>query len=66
MNKIERAIYEVNLKLKDLERIRTNLIGEINAFKDFLDTLEVIKDNKDIPNEEKQVSETFLNSDKTK
>lgn len=62
MNKIERAIYDVNLKLKDLERIRTNLIGEINAYKDCLDTLEVIKDNKAIPNEENKVSETFLNS----
>jgi hypothetical protein len=64
MNKIEKAIYDVNLKLKDLERIRTNLIGEINAYKDCLDTLEVIKDNKHIPNEETKVSETFLNSNK--
>ena len=62
MNKIERAIYDVNLKLKDLQRIRTNFIGEINAYKDCLDTLEVIKDNKAIPNEENKVSETFLNS----
>jgi hypothetical protein len=64
MNKIERAIYEVNLKLKDLERIRTNLIREINVYKDCIDTLEAIQDNNCIPNEETKVSETFLNSNK--
>ena len=49
MNKIERAIYDCNSHIKNLEQDRILLMAEISAFKKQLAALEAIRDNKSIP-----------------
>ena len=51
MNKIERAIYDVKLHIKDKERQLLICQTELKSLKDQLNTLEVIQDDKSIPNE---------------
>ena len=51
MNKIERAIYEAKLHIRDKERKLLICEIELKTFKDQLNTLEVIQDDKPIPNE---------------
>jgi hypothetical protein len=52
MNKIERAIYDTKLHLESLRKDRMILMAEISAYEKQLDALEVINNNKSIPNEE--------------
>jgi hypothetical protein len=52
MNKIERAIYDCNLHIKNLEQDRIILTAELSAFKKQLSALEAIRDNKSIPHHE--------------
>jgi hypothetical protein len=49
MNKIERAIYDAKLHIKDLERENLITISKIQAFKDMLLTLEAIESSEQIP-----------------
>jgi hypothetical protein len=49
MNKIERAIYDAKLHIKNLERENLIIESKIKAFKDMLVTLENIEGCKDIP-----------------
>ena len=51
MNKIEKAIYDVKLHIKEKERQLLICQTELKAYKDQLSTLEIIKENKSIPNE---------------
>ncbi len=51
MNKIERAIYNTNLHIKELEREILILNSKLKAYKDQLETLEVIRDDKHIKHE---------------
>jgi hypothetical protein len=66
MNKIERAISETRQIISMKQREKTYLISQINALEDMLEILKKIELDKSIPNEETKVSETFLNSNKTK
>jgi hypothetical protein len=52
MNKIERAIYDTKLYIKDAELKLQLLHKEIAVRKEHLDTLEAIERDKLIPNEE--------------
>ncbi len=49
MNKIERAIYDVNLHIKDKERQLLVLQVELKTLKEQRDTLEIIQADKSIP-----------------
>jgi hypothetical protein len=51
MNKIERAIYDTKLQISNLEREILILNSKLNAYKDQLETLEVIQNNKHIKHE---------------
>ena len=51
MNKIERAIYDVKLRIKDKERQLLICETELKSLKDQLNTLETIQDDKKIPHE---------------
>lgn len=51
MNKIERAIYDVKLHIKEKERQLLICQTELKSYKEQLSTLEVIQENKSIPNE---------------
>ena len=50
MNKIERAIYDLELQITDKQRKLLMLTSELNSLKDSLETLQVIRDDKLIPN----------------
>jgi hypothetical protein len=50
MNKIERAIYDVKLHIKDKERTVLIAQTELQSLKAQLKTLEVIYDDHSIPN----------------
>ena len=52
MNKIERAIYDTKLHINNLEEQNRILIAKISAYKDQLNVLENIKDDKSIPHHE--------------
>lgn len=54
MNKIERAIYDAKIHIKNLEREQLIIDSKIKAFKDILTTLENIEGCKDIPHEERK------------
>jgi hypothetical protein len=64
MNKIERAIYDVNLKMKDLNEKLKEVNSEINAINACLKILEKIRDDKFIKNEENKLdpNSSFLNA----
>jgi hypothetical protein len=49
MNKIERAIHDAKINIKNLERESLIIESKIQAFKDMLNTLENIESCKDIP-----------------
>jgi hypothetical protein len=49
MNKIERAIYDVQLHIKNKEREILVSQAELKTLKEQLGTLEVIRDDKHIP-----------------
>jgi hypothetical protein len=49
MNKIERAIYDTKLQIKNLERENLIIESKLKAYKDQLTTLENIEACKDIP-----------------
>ena len=51
MNKIERAIYDVKLHIKDKERQLLICQTELKSLNEQLSTLEVIQNDKSIPNE---------------
>ena len=51
MNKIERAIYDVKLRITDKERQLLICETELKSLKDQLNTLETIQDDKKIPHE---------------
>lgn len=51
MNKIERAIYDVKLHIKDKERQLLIVQTELKTLKEQLNTLEVIFDDNSIPNQ---------------
>jgi hypothetical protein len=51
MNKIERAIYDVKLHIKDKERQLLITQTELKTLKEQLNTLEVIYDDNSIPNQ---------------
>lgn len=51
MNKIERAICDIKLKLEDLRRERIILIAEINIIESVIENLERIEKNNSIPYE---------------
>ena len=51
MNKIERAIYDLELQITDKQRKLLMLTSELNSLKDSLETLQVIRDDKLIPNQ---------------
>ena len=51
MNKIERAIYDVKLHIKDKERQFLIAQTELNSLRDHLQTLEIIEANKLIPHQ---------------
>jgi hypothetical protein len=51
MNKIERAIYDAKLHINNLEREILILNSKLIAYKEQLDTLEIIQDNKQIKHE---------------
>ena len=51
MNKIERAIYDVKLHIKDKEREVQICLAQLESLKSQLKTLEVIYDDNSIPNE---------------
>ena len=53
MNKIERAIYDAKLYLKDSELQSQLLLREIKVRKEHLETLEAIQRDKSIPHQEK-------------
>lgn len=55
MNKIERAIYDAEMHLKEAQRKSMLLLKEIEVRKENLETLISINDNKQIPNEVKKV-----------
>ena len=50
MNKIERAIYDLELQITDKQRKLLALNSELNCLKYSLETLQVIRDDKSIPN----------------
>lgn len=50
MNKIERAIYDLELQITDKQRKLLMLTSELNSLKDSLETLVIIRDDKSIPN----------------
>jgi len=54
MNKIERAIYDAKLHIKNLEREQLIIESKIDAFKNMLVTLESIESSKSIPHLNKQ------------
>jgi hypothetical protein len=49
MNKIEKAIYDVKLHIKEKERQLLICQTELKSLKDQLDTLEVIQNDESIP-----------------
>ena len=49
MNKIERAIYDAELELLNLERQNISLIAKIKMNRDHIETLKVIQNDKSIP-----------------
>ena len=51
MNKIEHAIYDVKLHIKDKERQLLICQTELKSLRDQLNTLEIIKDDEKIPYE---------------
>ena len=51
MNKIEPAIYDVKLHIKERERQLLIVQTELQSLKDQLKTLEIIYDDHSIPNE---------------
>lgn len=51
MNKIERAIYDVKLHIKDKERTVLIVQTELQSLNNQLKTLEIIYDDHSIPNE---------------
>lgn len=51
MNKIERAIYDAKLHLKEKERQLLITQTELNCLQDHLETLEVIEKNNSIPHQ---------------
>jgi hypothetical protein len=51
MNKIERAMYDVKLHIKDKERQLLIAQTELKTLKEQLNTLEVIYDDNSIPNQ---------------
>ena len=51
MNKIEKAIYDVKLHIKEKERQLLICQTELKSLKDQLDTLETIQNDKKIPYE---------------
>lgn len=53
MNKIERAIYDTKLHLKDCKERIMLALKEKETLKNQLETLEFIESNKDIPHEVK-------------
>ena len=53
MNKIEKAIYDVKLHIKDKERQLLICQTELKSLKEQLDTLETIKDDNKIPHKAK-------------
>ena len=55
MNKIERAIYDLKLHIKNLEADRMIIVAELNAFKKQLDALESIERNKSIPHHQSMI-----------
>lgn len=52
MNKIERAIYDAKLHLKEAEKQSMILLAEIKVRKAHLETLELIENDKSIPHQE--------------
>lgn len=52
MNKIQRAIYETKASLKYLKRQRTDLNGQIHAYKEHLEGLKSIEEDDSYPNVE--------------
>jgi hypothetical protein len=54
MNKIERAIYDAKIHIKNLEREQLIIDSKIQAFKDMLVTLESIESSTNIPHLSKQ------------
>jgi hypothetical protein len=54
MNKIEKAIYDAKLHLKESEINLRLLKREIETIKNGLETLEIINQDKSIPNELKE------------
>jgi hypothetical protein len=54
MNKIERAIYDAKIHIKNLEKEQLIIDSKIQAFKDMLSTLEAIESSKSIPHINKQ------------
>ena len=55
MNKIERAIYDAKLHLKESEINLRLLKREIDTIKNGIETLELINKDKSIPNELKKL-----------
>jgi len=53
MNKIERAIYDVKLYIKEAERQLLIKNTELKCLKEQLETLETIENDKSIPHETK-------------
>jgi len=51
MNKIERAIFELELQITGKQRKLLELTSELNCLKYNLETLQVIRDDKSIPNQ---------------
>ena len=49
MNKIERAIYDVEIHIKDKERQILIANTELKVLKEQLDMLQIIRDDKHIP-----------------
>lgn len=52
MNKIQRAIYETKASLKYLKKQRTDLNGQINAYREQLEALEHIETSDSYPHVE--------------
>jgi hypothetical protein len=60
MNKIERAIYDVKLHIKEKERQLLICQTELKSLKSQLDTLESIQDDKSIPYETSKPKQHLL------
>lgn len=51
MNKIERAIYDLELQITDKQRKLLIAQTELTSLRESLQTLQIIRDNKSIPNQ---------------